>query len=332
MSTGIVAHARSDSKTGERLPSLISSSARLVHVGNVLVDIVLHVPRLPLLGGDVLATASQIQSGAAFNVLVAAARQGLNCAYGGAHGCGVFGDIVRADLRCAYIDVLLPVKPDIDTGFTIVMVDESGERTFATSVGAESQITNDELMALRVQSGDIVCLSGYGLLPAPRGQLVMAWLDGLPPDVRVVFDPQPVVAQIDQTLVDRILARCDWLSCNAAEAAALTGASESTIACERLLASVRGGVVVRIGAGGCLLAERNATIERIPAFNVEAVDTNGAGDTHLGVFLAGLCDGLDPRSAARRGNAAAALSIMRRGPATAPTREELDAFLAEHGL
>src|ERR1700730_18194783 len=169
MSTGIVAHARSDSKPGERLPSLISSSARLVHVGNVLVDIVLHVPRLPLLGGDVLATASQMQSGAAFNVLVAAARQGLNCAYGGAHGCGVFDAIVRADLRCAYIDVLLPVKPDIDTGFTIVLVDESGERTFATSVGAESQITNDELMALRVRSGDIVCLSGYGLLPAPRG-------------------------------------------------------------------------------------------------------------------------------------------------------------------
>ena len=57
------------------------------------------------------------------------------------------------------------------------------------------------------------------------------------------------------------------------------------------------------------------------------VDTNGAGDAHNGVFLAGLATGLAPRDAARRANAAAAIAIESFGPAQAPTRERLDAWL-----
>jgi hypothetical protein len=47
-----------------------------------------------------------------------------------------------------------------------------------------------------------------------------------------------------------------------------------------------------------------------------------------GVFLAALADGLTPEDAARRANAAAALSATRAGPATSPTRAELDTWLA----
>jgi sugar/nucleoside kinase (ribokinase family) len=60
---------------------------------------------------------------------------------------------------------------------------------------------------------------------------------------------------------------------------------------------------------------------------VTAVDTTGAGDAHAGVFLAALADGLPPAQAAARANAAAAWSTTRTGPATAPDRAELDAFL-----
>jgi len=69
----------------------------------------------------------------------------------------------------------------------------------------------------------------------------------------------------------------------------------------------------------------------IPAPAVVAVDTTGAGDAHSGVFLAGLADGLSPAAAASRANAAAALTVTRAGPATSPTRAELDLFLAAGG-
>ena len=43
-----------------------------------------------------------------------------------------------------------------------------------------------------------------------------------------------------------------------------------------------------------------------PASRCDAVDTNGAGDTHTGVFIAALAHGADALEAARRANAAAA--------------------------
>lgn len=64
----------------------------------------------------------------------------------------------------------------------------------------------------------------------------------------------------------------------------------------------------------------------VPAPEVTAVDSTGAGDAHSGVFLAALADGLSPLAAAARANAAAAFAVTRVGPATAPTRAQLDSW------
>jgi sugar/nucleoside kinase (ribokinase family) len=94
-----------------------------------------------------------------------------------------------------------------------------------------------------------------------------------------------------------------------------------------VLGSRRAGVLVRIGPGGCVLAVRGREAELIAGFEVEAVDLNGAGDAHAGAFLAGIAEGKEPAEAARWANAAAALAVSRRGPATGPTKDELGAFL-----
>jgi sugar/nucleoside kinase (ribokinase family) len=85
-------------------------------------------------------------------------------------------------------------------------------------------------------------------------------------------------------------------------------------------------VLVRTGQDGCLIG-RPGGVVHVPGFRVRVVDTNGAGDTHSGVFIAALAAGAAETAAARTANAAAALSVTRRGPATAPTREELARFL-----
>jgi sugar/nucleoside kinase (ribokinase family) len=69
------------------------------------------------------------------------------------------------------------------------------------------------------------------------------------------------------------------------------------------------------------------SLSHIAAPAVTAVDTTGAGDAHSGVFLASLAAGLTAGEAARRANAAAALTVTRAGAATSPTRAELDRFL-----
>jgi sugar/nucleoside kinase (ribokinase family) len=304
----------------------------MLHLGSVVVDIVLSVPALPERGGDVLATGTETSPGGGFNVMLAAARQGLPVRYAGAHGTGPLGDRARAAMAAAGVEVLLPPRTDSDTGFVVSLVDEPGERTFVTSPGAESTLVPEDLAGLRATSRDLVHLSGYSLLHPLNREALTGWLRALGPDVTVLLDPGPLIDLIPEDTLSLLLDRCDWWSCNTEEARRATGLDAPEAAAAELGRRLtRRGVLVRAGPDGCLLSQDGADPVHVPGFAVPTVDMNGAGDTHTGVFAAALATGADPLDAARRANAAAALSVTARGPATAPTAEVLDHFLAAQG-
>jgi sugar/nucleoside kinase (ribokinase family) len=302
--------------------------SRLLFAGEALVDQVMTVPALPERGGDILATSASFQVGGGFNIMAAAARQGLPVVYAGGHGTGQWGDLVRAALGDEAIETLREPDPDRDTGFDVALVEDNGERTFITMLGAETPGTWSEVQP---GSADAVYVSGYGLAPEGTGAVLGAWAAALPGDIPLFIDPGPLVADIPAAVLDPVLARCDWWSCNQREATLLTGTTDPAEAAGLLLTRTsRANIIVRSGGSGCVLALRGGELTTIPAPRVNAVDTTGAGDAHSGVFLAGLAEGLSPQEAARRANAAAALAVTRPGPATCPTRPELDAWLATH--
>jgi sugar/nucleoside kinase (ribokinase family) len=309
--------------------------ARLVFAGEAIVDLVMRVPTLPRRGGDVLATSYEVSAGGGFNVMAAAARQGLPVLYAGGHGTGQWGEVIRAALDAEGIGLLRPPDRERDTGFDVALVEPDAERTFITRLGAESVREPGAWDAVPAGPGDAVYVSGYGLVAPDSGPVLGRWAASLPSGVLLFVDPGPLAAQIPAAVLDLVLARCDWLSCNHREAALLTGIGSADAfgdpaeAARRLLAgTTAAGVLVRAGAAGCYVAlRRSAAPVRVPAPKVTAVDTTGAGDAHSGVFLAALADGLAPLDAAARANAAAALAVTRPGPATAPTCAELDDWL-----
>ncbi|GAB3029702.1 hypothetical protein GCM10027052_02130 [Parafrigoribacterium mesophilum] len=346
----------------------------LISVGNAVVDLTARIPALPERGGDVLATSSGPSvGGAGFNVLVAAARQGLAGRYGGAHGTGPFGELVRAALQREGIGVLLPPVPGADTGFDVALTDAGGERTFITAVGAESQLGASRLAAVSVAPGDLVHVSGYSLVHEVSRDAIAGWLPALPAETLVLFDPGPLGRDIPAGIYSAVLRRATWFSGTLAEAVtairAATGEGQATeiaagtagtatgagvgtadtvqaaMAAARQLADrpapapsrdvsagrgvmARRGVIVRLGADGCVLAVSGAEPVHVPGFPVEVRDSNGAGDAHVGAFLAALAAGQHPLEAARRANACAALAVTRWGPATSPTGAEVNALLA----
>ena len=311
--------------------------SRLVFAGEAIVDLLMRVPALPERGGDMLAESASVEVGGGFNIMAAAVRQGLPVVYAGGHGTGPWGDRVRAALAAEGIRLLRTPDPDRDTGFDVGLVEANGERTFVTTLGAESLREPGAWDLVRLRPGDAVYVSGYGLVPAGSGPLLGAWAASLPPGVLLFADPGPLVADIPAAVLDAVLARCDWWSCNRREAALLTGSDDPAEAARRLIRrAARADVIVRSGADGCMLAVRvprsgtgySLSLSHVAAPAVTAVDTTGAGDAHSGVFLAGLAAGLTTGEAARRANAAAALAVTRSGAATSPTRAELDRFLA----
>jgi sugar/nucleoside kinase (ribokinase family) len=298
---------------------------RLVHVGNVVVDLVATVPALPARGSDVLAHELVSTAGGGFNVLAAAARQGLPAVYAGPVGTGPFALIATDALRAEGIEARQPPRPN-DTGVVITVVDRDGERTFVTGPASIVGATAGELAAVAPGPGDAISVSGYELLHAPSRDALLPWLAGLPPEVVVVFDPGPLAPWSAPDAVVAVLARADWCTANAAEAARITGAADPVGAVRAL--GGRAGAIVRTGAGGCVVAVRGEEPVRVPGFAVEALDSTGAGDAHTGVFVAALARGADPVAAARTANAAGALTVTRRGPATCPTAAEIADFLA----
>lgn len=291
--------------------------ARIIYVGQAVVDVVILVPALPARGGDVLGDAAGEHAGGGVNAMVAAARLGARVLYAGRHGTGPRGDLVRAALAAEGVQVLLPPVPGRDTGTVLVLVEPDGERTFVTSPGAEASLSTDDLAGCRPGPGDVVVISGYALAHAANRAAVLGWLPGLDQAVRVVVDPGPL--DVPAAARDALLARADWVTATATEACAWAGAADG----QMLAGRVRAGAVIRLGADGCLVVPRSGAATHIPAPSVDVVDLTGAGDAHTGAFVAALLAGDDPVTAARTATRAAAIAVTRRGPATGPTVREL---------
>ena len=302
---------------------------RVIHSAQALVDEVVEVAALPERGGNAVATSYSRHAGGAVNILVAAARSGADCVHAGAVGTGANGDLVRAALEADGVAISSPAVPELDTGICVVMVEPSAERTFVTTQGAERHITVESLQTAAPVAGDLVCLSGFSLVGRTRDPLLQ-WVAGLDVGVVVVLDPGDAFGGLDALSQHTVLAMTTVWTSNAAEARTLTGVKVEDDSAAAVADRLPAGAVaiVRDGPNGCQVHEAGRTAH-LAGHPQEAVDTNGAGDTHTGVLLAERARGAGWLEAAERANAAGAIKVTRRGPSTAPTSAEIDDFLAK---
>jgi sugar/nucleoside kinase (ribokinase family) len=304
---------------------------RLVLVGSILVDILMYIDHLPERGSDILARRTLLSAGGGFNVLTAATRLGMPAAYAGLVGDGPMGHQVIADLAAAHIPLLLPRASGADTGFDIGLIEPNAETTFITTSGIEACLSLADLQAIPLQRGDAIYVSGYDLCYPISGQALEQWLPELPQQYLLIIDPGPLVAQIPPDRLAQVLARTDLLSANARETAILSGLPNIPEGASKLINRIApdGWTIVRDGKQGCWLANSAAPTRHILPRPTQAIDSTGAGDTHVGAMLASLTRGDDIYTAAHIANVAASLSTERRGPATSPTAHELEAALLE---
>lgn len=303
--------------------------ARLWHTGQAIVDIVMTIETLPPPGGDVIARSANHEVGGGFNVMAAARRYGMPVIYAGEHGTGPMGTRVREALTREGIVLAKETHPAGDSGFCVALVDAAGERTFVSHIGVEGQVGVDGLKALPVADNDWIYVSGYSLAYPDKAFALLDWLDTLAATIAVVFDPGPLLARIDHRQLGRLLPRIAVWSSNANETRTFAGRDDLEAGIAAIASRLNGSaaVVVRDGPRGCRLHQDGKT-RVIEGFASRAIDTNGAGDAHTGVMIAALAEGSPLPTACARANAAAAIAVSRRGPATAPNRQELENYLA----
>ncbi|UWR04054.1 ribokinase [Ruegeria conchae] len=294
---------------------------RLLQMSGVVADLLYQVEAVPAVGEEAIVKGFSIAPGGGFNAMVAAKRAGMMVFYGGSIGSGPFANIIREGLNTEGIPFLRAQDLTRDQGCCTVMIDPQGERTFVASDGAEGHVTAEDLTQISFAEFDWTLLSGYALHYTGSRDALHQRLSSVARINNLVFDPSPIIASLPHEVLQTVLRRARWISANAREAAVLTGHTDP-VAAARALAETRpddGGTVVRLGEDGCILARPDA-LHHIPAYRVQAVDTNGAGDTHVGSFIARMARGDTPKEAAIYANVAAALSTTQQGPATAPTQ------------
>ncbi len=324
---------------------------RVVHTGQVLIDLTMAIGRLPAAGDEVFADSFSLEVGGGFNVLRAARRAGVIAEYAGGIGEGPLADIARVALETDGIVVSGYEDASLDTGFRVAITVADAERTFLSTRGAELATPEEAFDGIELGVADVLYIAGHSMLDDRPRVALLRLVDRLVADRRsrsgdapgrpaVVVDPSTVVGSIPvETLESVARLRPVW-TMNIREAGivcALLGVEpedhtmehrEGAVLALALTDRLRSSVIVRGGASGAWLA-REGLVDRIPSIEVEAVDTNGAGDAHTGVVCAELARGANLEEAVARANVAAAISVTRSGTATTPSRDEVERVLVE---
>lgn len=309
---------------------------RVLHTAQALVDITIEVPNLPTTGTNVNANSlPTAYAGGAVNILVAAARTGAKAVHGGAVGEGRNGDLIRQVLALEGVELSSPKVAGKDSGSCYVLVEPSAERSFVTCYGAERDISVQSLSTLHPTASDLLCISGYSFFNPTKDPL-LSFLDQLPAGVVTVLDPGDAFWEFPKALQSQVLSYTRVWTSNLAEAEAFSAQADPFAAADliyqQLLAhgTTSPVVIVRDGPQGCFVKTSEQRAVHIKGFPQRALDTNGAGDTHTGILLGYVSQGMDFISAAKLANAGAALKVVRKGQDTWPRHEEIMAFIKEN--
>lgn len=345
-------------------PQKSAPAGRVVLMGQILVDLAVRGEALPAPGGDVWASDEGMHVGGGFNALVAARCMGAQAVSLSPIGQGPYSLLIQQALQRAEITDAGPHIDGIDNGFCIAFTDQSGERTFISTRGAETRAPASAWadFTATMRPGDVLYIDGYLMDHPANRQAAQAALEALPEGVQVILDVSPVIGipqglpardvivsmnhreaqQIINQSAERGLGQGQELSRGQGQ-----GREAGLVA--SLVASLLGRpVVVRAGAEGAYFARpagakagvsltapaaatmaasanTGADVTYIPTPRVAAIDTNGAGDAHSGVLAAALAQAIPLERALLLANCAGALSTTLVGPAACPAREQIEA-------
>lgn len=176
-------------------PQKGAPAGRVVLMGQILVDLAVRGEALPAPGGDVWASDEGMHVGGGFNALVAARRMGAQAVSLSPIGQGPYSLLIQQALQRAEITDAGPRIDGVDNGFCIAFTDQSGERTFISTRGAETRAPASAWadFTATMRPGDVLYIDGYLMDHPANRQAAQAALEALPEGVQVILDVSPVI-------------------------------------------------------------------------------------------------------------------------------------------
>lgn len=293
--------------------------AEILGMGNALVDLMTKIDRdevleqLQLPKGSMQLVDAEVSNqvaveteqfpkmrasgGSAANTIHGLSRLGASTAFVGTIGQDDTGDFFRKDMEEAGIQAVL-FRSETPSGLAIALVTPDGERTFATHLGAAIELSADHLKEEHFFGHQYFYVEGY--LVQNEALLIKAMELAKRAGLTIALDLASYnVVEAKKEFLRKILREyIDIVFANEEEAFAISGLEPKKAL--DFLGDMCAYAVVKVGAKGALIKHNNEYVQ-VPAIQVNAIDTTGAGDMFAAGFLYALLKGMALEEAGKAG-------------------------------
>jgi sulfofructose kinase len=304
---------------------------QVVGLGLATLDVLIRLKDMPTWDRGTRASGFRFDGGGLVGTaMVAAARLGARAGFIGITGTDTSADLkLRSFVECG-VDLSRLVRRDgPETQIVLVYVHEdTGERVFSgVWHGQRQPIRPEELDREYITAADYLHIDG--ILHHEATLLAVQWMQEA--GKTVVMDGSKTDSPVREEY-RRLVPYVDVLITGAGFARGLTGIDDIWQAGEAVLEMGPRIFCETVGERGCYTITRDERFHT-PAFQVDVVDTTGAGDVFHGAYIVAMTHGWTPRQCAQFSTAVSALKCTRLGGrAGIPTFEQTMAFLRERGI
>lgn len=255
--------------------------------------------------------------GSAANSIIAVAQFGGKSYYSCKVADDVLGKFYHKDLKANGVESNLD-QQDLKAGITgkcLVMTTEDASRTMNTFLGITSDYSRTEITEAALKDSEYLYIEGY-LVTSENGQDAMKYAKKLAEEngvkTALTFSDPSMVKYFKEPMESVVGASVDLLFCNEEEAMLYTGKENVLEAREALKKDAKRFVITQ-GKNGAMIFDGDTFID-IEPYQVNAIDTNGAGDLFAGAFLAGITNGRSYADAGKLASLASSKVVTQFGP------------------
>ena len=284
-----------------------------------------------------------IQSGGATaNTASGLARLGMPVYFAGKAGKDYYSDFLKEDFhKDGVMTDYMACDPAISTVAVFAVVSEDKNRilyAFPPVHPSHLQLVPEDLPDELMDKIGWVQTTGFMLRENPAADTVIGFLEKCKAhggitisfDLNLRIEVSPFTDEF-KARVNRCVELADvLLGSGKEEYVPLSGKATPEEAC-KYYADQGKVVICRAGAAGVEYYQGNEH-GFLPTFDVEVVDTVGAGDAFNAGFIASVARGLDLHDAVMHGNAAACYAIGKVGARTVPSWDVVEEFIEKTPL
>jgi ribokinase len=306
--------------------------ARIAVVGSYATGLTMKVERMPSTGETLLGTGYRVDyGGKGSNQAVGCARLGGQVSFIARIGKDPFGEMALRLYRDEGIDVAhVTQTADAPTGVGFIIVEaSSGHNCITIDPGANELLTSGDVSGCEAAFSSAAVVLTQLEIPVAAAEAALAC--GRAQGAATILNPAPV-----RSLPPSVLQLIDVLTPNETEARVLAGHSpDAAVAPEEVARElIRSGVkqvVMTLGEKGALIVTATSSAH-VPAIQMSAVDTTGAGDAfNAGLAVAMAC-GNSLEAAVRFAVVTGGLAVTKEGVIPSlPRREHVLQFYRQHG-